>query len=519
MPKDIRIRVSPDDLNNRTEHERLLTKELRTSPGEIAHSELLKRALDARKSRPVYELLYRCWMSGEHIEAEEFRPPECDVTRAQSVIVVGAGPAGLFAALRLIELGLRPILLERGKDIRARRRDVALLSKRGIIDPESNYCFGEGGAGTFSDGKLYTRSTKRGSRERILNMLVAHGASREILIETHPHIGTNKLPAVVQALSQRIIDCGGEIHFNHRVDSIRFQNGTFLGVSTAQGLELESSALVLATGHSARDITHLLMRQQIRIEAKAFALGVRIEHPQSSIDHLQYKQDPRHPQLPAASYNLRTQVENRGVFSFCMCPGGVICPAATAEGEVVVNGWSPSKRNSKFANSGIVLEISQEDLQEHGGDSVLAGLTLQKQIESRAFELGGGAMKAPAELLTSFIGKQNSRSLPDCSYKPGLTPADVAAVFPDTIARRLREGLSNFSKMRKGFLHPDAVVVATESRTSSPIRIPRDKETYMHPDIEGFFPCGEGAGYAGGIMSAAIDGERVAEAVASYLAQ
>jgi hypothetical protein len=478
----------------------------------------MKRALDARGSRPVFELLYRCWIDTERKQEDSFTLPEQDVSKADSVIIVGAGPAGLFAALRLIELGLRPLVLERGKDVRSRRRDVAILSKQGIIDPDSNYCFGEGGAGTFSDGKLYTRSTKRGSRDRILNMLVAHGASREILVETHPHIGTNKLPAVVQALSQRIIDCGGEIHFNQRVNSINCHAGNFIGVSTSQGQTFESQALVLATGHSARDITDLLKEKKIRLEAKPFALGVRIEHPQSSIDLLQYKQTPRHAQLPAASYSLRTQIDNRGVFSFCMCPGGVICPAATADKEVVVNGWSPSKRNSKFANSGIVVEISKEDLQTLGGDSIYSGLNLQMEIERRAYELGGGAMKAPAELLSSFIGRSKTKDLPESSYKPGLTPVDMATVFPDFIARRLKEGLTHFVESRKGFLHPDAVVVATESRTSSPIRIPRDKDTFMHPDIRGFFPCGEGAGYAGGIMSAAIDGERVAEGVAAFLA-
>jgi hypothetical protein len=517
MPKDIRIRVSPDSLEQNDVHRKLLAEKLDIDISRLTHIELLKRALDARSSHPVFELIYRCWLDSEKVQKESFTPPVKDVSKAKSVIIVGAGPAGLFAALRLIELGLRPIVLERGKDVRSRRRDVALLSKQGVIDPDSNYCFGEGGAGTFSDGKLYTRSTKRGSRDRILNMLVAHGASKDILIETHPHIGTNKLPAVVQALSQRIIDCGGEIHFNQRMNSITCQTGTFVSASTSQGLTIESEALILATGHSARDITDLLEAKNIRLEAKPFALGVRVEHPQSSIDLLQYKQSPRHAQLPAASYSLRTQVENRGVFSFCMCPGGVICPAATDDNEVVVNGWSPSKRNSKFANSGIVVEISQEDLEEYGGNSIYAGLNLQKEIEQRAYELGGGAMKAPAELLSSFIGSGNTSELPECSYKPGITPVDVASVFPESIARRLKEGLAFFAKSRKGFLHPDAVVVATESRTSSPIRIPRNKDSYMHPDVRGFFPCGEGAGYAGGIMSAAIDGERVAEAVASFL--
>jgi len=517
MQKEIVIRIPPEQLYDEALHRKLLAKNLKVAPTRITHFTLRKRALDSRHARPVFELRYVVWVDESPAVKPMFELQCQDVRNARPILIVGAGPAGLFAALRLIELGLKPIILERGKSVRERRKDVAAISKGQVVNPDSNYCFGEGGAGTFSDGKLYTRATKRGSVERVLNILVANGAPPEILIDSHPHIGTNKLPGVVGAISDKIREAGGEIVFNERVTKLLTAGQKVSGLQTVSGNKFESSAVILASGHSARDILQMLTEAELALEAKPFALGVRVEHPQALIDELQYGQATRHPNLPTASYALRAQVDGRGVFSFCMCPGGIICPAATSPGEVVVNGWSPSKRNSRFANSGIVVEITAEDLKSFSADPVYAGIELQRTVENNAFVAGGSNLQAPAERLNCFLAGKPSSSLPECSYNPGVNAAQLKEVFPSAIYERLKKAFTAFERSRPGYITSEAIVVATESRTSSPVRIPRDNETLNHPQLAGLFPCGEGAGYAGGIMSAAMDGERVAEAVASAI--
>ncbi|UOQ96002.1 FAD-binding protein [Hymenobacter sp. 5317J-9] len=441
------------------------------------------------------------------------------ITNSPRVLIVGAGPAGLFAALRCLELGLKPIVLERGLDVRTRRRDLAAINKEQLVNPDSNYCFGEGGAGTYSDGKLYTRATKRGDVGRVLRRLVQHGATPDILVDAHPHIGTNKLPAVVQALREAIIEAGGEVRFETRVTDLLLDRNRLRGVVAASGENLEAEATILATGHSARDIYELLHQRGVLIEAKPFAMGVRVEHPQALIDQAQYRRTDR-GLLPAASYSLvhQTEVkgEQRGVFSFCMCPGGFIVPAATAQGEVVVNGMSPSRRDSRFANSGIVaaVELADLDLRQHGP---LAGLRFQQALEQRACAAAGGTQQAPAQLLGDFLKRKTSGSLLETSYQPGLVSVRMDDVLGPNLAERLRQGFQDFGRKIPGYATNAAQIVGVESRTSAPIRIPRDPATLQHPEVAGLFPCGEGAGYAGGIVSAAMDGERCAEAVLAVL--
>ena len=439
-----------------------------------------------------------------------------DVRKRPSAIIIGCGPAGMFAALRLIELGIKPVLFERGKDVRARRRDLAAINKDHSVNPESNYCFGEGGAGTYSDGKLYTRSNKRGDIRRVLEIFVGHGASEQILVDTHPHIGTNKLPMVVAEMRESILRSGGEIHFDSKVTDLLVEQNVLKGVVTDDKKEHTAIGTILATGHSARDIYELLDAKKILLESKSFAMGVRIEHAQNTIDKIQYHcETDRGLYLPAASYSLVTQTRyrgvQRGVFSFCMCPGGFIVPAATAPGEVVVNGMSPSRRDSPFANSGIVVSIEEEDLVPHKEFGALAGLHFQKEVEQKACRLAGMTQTAPAQLATDFIKGTMSTTLRETSYQPGLLPVDLYEVLPPNIAFPLRDALSDFGRKMKGFLSTDAQLIGVESRTSSPVRIPRDRDSCEHPVVKGLFPCGEGAGYAGGIMSAAMDGERCAE--------
>jgi uncharacterized FAD-dependent dehydrogenase len=431
---------------------------------------------------------------------------------------VGFGPAGMFAALRLIELGYKPVVFERGQDVRGRRRDLAAINKHHIVNPESNYCFGEGGAGTYSDGKLYTRSKKRGDLRRILEILVRHGATERILVDAHPHIGTNKLPKVVEAIRDTILQAGGEIHFNTRVDDILINNGAVKGVKLAGGETRHAKSLILATGHSARDIFELLDHKGLHIEAKPFALGVRVEHPQSLIDSIQYHCDARGPYLPAAAYSLVHQAQWQkhqfGVFSFCMCPGGFIVPAATAPGELVVNGMSPSRRDSRYANSGIVVAVDKPQWQAYKSKGPLAAMYFQAELEQKACALAGGNQTAPAQRLTDFIKGKVSNTLPSSSYQPGLSAIAMDELLPDWMASSLKQGFKAFGKKMKGYLTEEAVIVGVESRTSSPVRIPRDAHSLQHPELKGLYPAGEGPGYAGGIVSAAMDGERIAEAIA-----
>lgn len=478
---------------------------------------LVKRSIDARGKKVVVRV------SGEVVSKEEaknlvrYQKPDVDVSKGKCVVIVGAGPAGLFAALRVIEAGMRPVILERGKDVQARRRDIAAINKDHVVNPDSNYCFGEGGAGTYSDGKLYTRSTKRGDVRRILEILVTHGAKEEILFDAHPHIGTNKLPEVIKQIRETILSCGGEIRFNTRVTDIECR-AEGCSVTTESGDRVTGHACILATGHSARDIFELLHRRGIAIEAKPFALGVRVEHAQQLIDRIQYHcPAERDPYLPASSYSLVSQVgkgrKERGVFSFCMCPGGFIVPAATAPGEVVVNGMSPSRRDSFFANSGIVVAVGLEDLTSYEKHGPLRAMAFQRDIEQRACAEAGGTQVAPAQRLADFVNGKVSASLLKCSYQPGLASRDLSGILPSFIAGALKQGFQSFGERMKGYLTNEAQVVGVESRTSSPVRIPRNPETLEHIGVKRLFPCGEGAGYAGGIVSAAIDGERCAEAV------
>jgi hypothetical protein len=518
MAKELLLQVAPEIAANEHLLKEHIAKLERISSVEIQHVAILKRSIDARQKSIKINLKVTVFFQGETVVERTIELPDFkDVSKAQEVIVVGAGPAGLFAALQLIELGLKPIVLERGKNIQERRRDLKAINIDHIVHEDSNYCYGEGGAGTYSDGKLYTRSKKRGDIARVLELFVAFGASSNILVEAHPHIGTNKLPKIIQAIREKIIEFGGQVLFNTRVVDFLVKNNAIEGVVTHNGDKILASNLILATGHSARDIYELLHRKEIFIEAKPFALGVRAEHPQELIDKIQYSCDYRGSFLPPAPYSIVKQVNGRGMYSFCMCPGGVIAPCATSPGEVVTNGWSPSKRDQATANSGIVVELKLEDFKPFEKFGPLAGLEFQKSIEQQAFRVAGETQKVPAQRMIDFTQSKVSESIPKTSYVPGTTSAELGRVFPGFITQTLREGFVEFGKSMKGYLTNEAILHAPESRTSSPVRIPRDPISYQHLQIKGLYPCAEGGGYAGGIVSAAIDGGNCALKIAEQL--
>lgn len=518
MVKLLQLRVPPVTAYTDETLVEYVALELNIPINEITAIRRVRQSIDARSKQVMFQIQVEVFINERICIPSTFAfSPSGRVRDEDPVIIIGGGPAGIFAALKLIELGVKPIILERGKDVSARRRDLALLMKQHIVNPESNYCFGEGGAGTYSDGKLYTRSSKRGDIERILNLFVAHGANQRILYEAHPHIGTNKLPTIITAMRKTITEYGGEFHFNSKVSQLIIENNSCKGVKLSNGERIKGNAVILATGHSARDVFSMLHQQNILIEAKPFALGVRIEHPQQLIDSIQYHCDVREDYLPPASYSLVNQVQGKGVFSFCMCPGGIIAPAMTNADEIVVNGWSPSRRNNPYANSGLVVSVDEEDFKPYSKHGCLAGVHFQQAVEQHAFIAGGSNYKAPAQRVTDFISGKRSSSLPHSSYFIGTTPVNLKDVLPENVSRRLREGLIAFGKKMKGYVTEEGIMVATESRTSSPVRIPRDKQTLQHPQIKGLYPCGEGAGFAGGIVSAAMDGERCAEIIGTVL--
>jgi len=513
MIKEIQIRTN---LIEETKKDILLFKAARflsISKEEITAIKVLRKSVDARKSEIKFNYKVAVYIGESIPKNSNYTFDYKDVSKAKEIHIIGFGPAGMYAALRCVELGYKPIVLERGKKVKERRRDLKLIYQEHFVDEDSNYCFGEGGAGTYSDGKLYTRSLKRGDVRKIFENLVFHGATEQILIDSHPHIGTNKLPKVVQNIRETILKYGGEIHFETRVTDFDIKDNKIRAIQLKNGEKMNVSAVVLATGHSARDIYELLHSKNIALKAKSFAMGVRVEHPQQIIDSIQYHcSEERDELLPAASYSLVQQVSGRGVYSFCMCPGGFIVPAATANGEVVVNGMSPSKRNNKFANSGIVVEINaDEDLKKYEKFGVLKGLQFQKDFEKLAWQAGGRTQTAPAQRLTDFVEGNLSNTLNDTSYQPGLKSAPLHSLLPKSIGGRLRKGLKAFGDKMNGFYTNQANIIGVESRTSSPVNIPRN-EHLEHPEIKGLFPCGEGGGYAGGIVSAAMDGERCAEA-------
>lgn len=511
MARTLQLSVLPEDTQDDEHLLRAIVRQSGIPLHEIGSFHMDRKSVDARGRTVKVQLKVTVYSPGEIPDEKPFVFEGKNVSNAEPVHIIGAGPAGLFAALRLIELGKKPIVFERGKNVRDRRRDLAAINKEHLVNPESNYCFGEGGAGTYSDGKLYTRSTKRGDVNRILQLLVHHGAGEHILAEAHPHIGTNKLPNIIVKIRETILAHGGEVHFNSKLTDIIFSGDSIRQIEINNNEKHDIKFLILATGHSARDIFYLLDRKKILIEEKQFALGVRAEHPQELIDRIQYHCKVRNPYLPPASYSLVEQVKGLGVYSFCMCPGGIIAPCATGPEEIVTNGWSPSKRNNPFANSGIVVSVSDEELAPYRKFGALAALKFQESVERICWSTAGKTQTAPAQRMVDFIRKKISADLPSCSYQPGIVSTDLHQVLPQGIAQRLAQGFELFGNKMKGYFTNDAVLVAPESRTSSPVRIPRDKDSLRHPQLINLLPCGEGAGYAGGIVSAAIDGERCAE--------
>ena len=498
---------------------KFVAQQLNIDLNSVSHIQVIKRSMDARATTIKLNFQLDVYTSPDFYEKFDYQLPKTSVANSNkgTVIIVGAGPAGLFAALKLIALGLKPIILERGKDVKERRRDLALINKLGLVNPESNYCFGEGGAGTYSDGKLYTRSTKRGDVNAILQTFVSFGADERILSDAHPHIGTNKLPGIISRIRNYILDAGGEVHFESKVVDFILNGKAVVGVRTIRQ-EFIGLGVILATGHSARDIFELLAAKNILVEPKSFAMGVRIEHPQLLIDEIQYKHKDRMLDLPPAAYSLVHQVNGRGVFSFCMCPGGIIAPCATSTGEVVTNGWSPSKRNNKFANAGMVTSIESKDLLPFKSFGAFAGMQFQQELEQHAFKAGGGNLIAPGQRMVDFCSSRLSANLPENSYHPGVKSIPLHEMLPHSIGKRLQVALAHFGTKMKGFYTNEAILVGVETRTSSPVRIPRNPITLEHITTMGLYPCAEGAGYAGGIVSAAVDGQKCAMALAAKYA-
>ncbi|MFA6481852.1 MAG: FAD-dependent oxidoreductase [Bacteroidales bacterium] len=515
--REVEIALNPEDAAIPKQIRKKACQEAGVSPNIVTDFRILKRSVDARR-RPIVVRMVVALAVNEPLPPAAQSFNWINVSTAPPVIVVGAGPAGLFASLRLLELGYKPVILERGKNVSDRKRDIAILNRNQGLNPDSNYCFGEGGAGTFSDGKLYTRSKKRGEVRRILDILHLHGADESILYDSHPHIGTDRLPAIITSIRETLQSHGAEFHFDTRVTDLIIQNGRARGVVTDQSGQFAAEGVILATGHSAIDVYRLLNQNGLALQVKGFAMGVRIEHPQHLIDQMQYHtKDGRGKYLPAAEYALVKNINGRGVYSFCMCPGGIIVPSATSDYETVVNGMSNSLRNSPFANSGLVVEIRPEDLQAYSEHGVFAGLAFQEELEKSAYRYGGQGQIAPAQRLMDFVDGKTSVSLPDHSYNPGLVCSPMHEWLPESIRQRLQEGLRFFGRRMKGFMTNQAIMAGVESRTSSPVRILRDPGKGFHPELPGLFPAGEGAGYAGGIVSSAMDGESAANSVSLYL--
>ena len=510
MIKKVQIKLKPKDASDINSITLCVSEEFNIRITDITYVDIIKRSVDARQRNVKINLTLEIYILEPFRKSNKFVFNFNNVENAKEVIIVGSGPAGLFAALELLSKGIKPIIVERGKDVRSRRKDLAILTKEHFVNSDSNYCFGEGGAGTYSDGKLYTRSKKRGDVNNILDLLVYHGANPNIKIDAHPHVGTDKLPKIIKAIRETIISCGGDILFNSRVIDIIIKNNKVNGVVLKNGDTIHSNKVILATGHSARDIFLLLDRKNIALEAKPFAIGVRVEHSQELIDQIQYNCEHRGEYLPPAPYSFVNQVNGRGVYSFCMCPGGIIAPCATSPGEVVTNGWSPSRRNYKTSNSGIVVELKLKDFSKYDKHGPLSGMYFQKDIEQSAFKIAGETQKVPAQRLVDFINNKKSSFIPKTSYFPGTKSVELRGLFPNFLSDNLNIGFQKIGDKMKGYLTNEAVVHAPESRTSSPVRIPRDKISLQHPQVIGLFPCGEGAGYAGGIISAAIDGQKCA---------